>query len=68
MNAIDADIPSANTDLVPARALSPGMVVWEVTPEEAAQLEALLKAKKGDPGTLARDLGQMQAGDPSLIR
>lgn len=52
----------------PVKALSPGLHVWKVTPEEAEQLEALSKAKKGDPGTLARDLRPMQPGDPSLIR
>lgn len=52
----------------PVRALNPSLHVWEVTPEEAEQLEALSKAKKGEPGTLSRELRPMQPGDPSLIR
>lgn len=68
MNAFDAELQSTSTLPASVCSLSPAKFVWEVTPEEAVQLEALLKAKKGEPGTLSRELRPMQAGDPSLIR
>lgn len=68
MDANDAEIQDTNTPLVLVCPLSPAKFVWEVTPEEAEQLEALLNAKKGEPGTLSRELRPMQPGDPSLIR
>lgn len=52
----------------PVRALAPAMQGWEVTAEEAEQLDALVKAKPGEAGTLTREPRPMAAGDPSLIR
>ena len=52
----------------PARWLSPGMHLWEVTPEEAEQIDAIMKAPPGSPGKLNFKPTPTLRGDASLIR
>ena len=40
---------------------------WVMTEEEAAQVEALMRAKPGDPGTLTREAKAVPIGDRSLL-
>lgn len=53
---------------VPTSSSTPGVLAWEVSPDEAAQLHELVKAQPGSPGTQSRELRPMPAGDSSLIR